>query len=205
MSLTKIASALRRGDVVKIGKKKAVVSVNERASETASVSFLPVIDKGRLLGGREYWTSLRPDEEVSLIGTWDGDIKPGHSGYINDADGESAEGEGRMATAAKSKKSGAKKSAAKSKTNGGTKRASNEELDTLAAKVVDLRDNKGKSWGEIEETLDINPGRLRSLYNRGGGTPTRERKGSAKAAPKKSKGSTRRTSSKRKPKADPSE
>lgn len=204
MSLTKVASALRRGDVVKIGKKTAAVTRSARDTATVSVTFLPVIAKGELLGRTEGWSSIRLSESVRHIGTWEGDVKPGAFGHITIAP-DGAEGEGHRMAAKTAKKGGAKKSAAKSKSNGGTKRASNEELDKLAARVVDLRDNKGKSWGEIEEALDVNPGRLRSLYNRGGGEPTRERKGSAKAAPKKSSGSTRRGSSKGKKKADPSE
>jgi DNA-directed RNA polymerase specialized sigma24 family protein len=63
-----------------------------------------------------------------------------------------------------------------------TTRASSDELDKLAAQVVKLRDVQGKSWGEIEEALDVAPGRLRALYNRGGGEPTRKRQGKAAVA-----------------------
>lgn len=87
-----------------------------------------------------------------------------------------------MATATRkkpAKKAGAKKGGAK---KGGSTRASNAELDKLAEKVVELRDNQELSWGEIEAKLEVAPSRLRQLYNRGGGKPTRERKGAAKAS-----------------------
>jgi hypothetical protein len=83
-----------------------------------------------------------------------------------------------MAVKPKAKKGGAKK---KASSNGTRTRASNEELDTQAAEVVKLRDEQDLSWAEVAEKTGIAMGRLRGLYNRGGGTPTRERKGAAKA------------------------
>jgi cyanate lyase len=37
----------------------------------------------------------------------------------------------------------------------------------LAAKVVKLRDDQGKSWKDIEQATGQNPGQLRRLYNAG--------------------------------------
>jgi hypothetical protein len=37
----------------------------------------------------------------------------------------------------------------------------------LAAKVVKLRDEQGKSWNDIEKATGQNPGKLRRLYNAG--------------------------------------
>jgi hypothetical protein len=108
-------------------------------------------------------------------------------------------------------KSGKKGTAAKTsaKSNGST-RASEAELDRLAAKVVSLRDDKGLAWGDIEEQLEIAPSRLRALYNRGGGEPTT--RAAAKPAAKGAKGKTAasakgkgRAASKRGKKADPSD
>ena len=99
---------------------------------------------------------------------------------------------GKTTTAAKGK-TAAKKPAA-------TSRASNEELDAQATEVVRLRDEEDMSWGEVAEETGIPTGRLRALYNRGGGKPTRQRRGSAKAAPKEEaeKPTTRRSSAKTK-------
>lgn len=67
-------------------------------------------------------------------------------------------------------------------------RASEAQLDKDAAKVVKLRDNQNKSWGDIADLTDIAPSRLRALYNRGGGSPSATKaptkKGSAKPAAK---------------------
>lgn len=84
---------------------------------------------------------------------------------------------GKGKTAAKGGKSNSKAKGSATRT-----RATEEELDTLAEQVVDMRDNDDMSWGEIEKKLKIAPSRLRQLYNRGGGKPTRERRGTAKAA-----------------------
>lgn len=83
-----------------------------------------------------------------------------------------------MAVKTKAKKGGG----AKKKPAAAKKRASNDELDAQAATIVDLRDNQDKSWSEVAEETGIAMGRLRGLYNRGGGEPTRERKGKAKKA-----------------------
>lgn len=106
-----------------------------------------------------------------------------------------------MATKTKKGKKGAKaKSTAK---NNGRTRASNEELDEQAAEVVRLRDEEDLSWAEVEEETGIASSRLRALYNRGGGKPTRERKGAAKAE-EKPKGKSGKKGKKGKGKKRPS-
>lgn len=170
--------------------RKVVVASLERESDTIGVNFL-LIRKERT-GGRYLaepgWTSLRNDAPVEVIGVWrDGELRTGAPGTLQN-NGESPQ-KGVVTTMATTKRSTGRKPAKKASSNGGETRtrASADELDRLAAKVVDLRDNKGKSWGDIEEALDVAPGRLRSLYNRGGGEP-RER---AEATPPKKAASGR--------------
>lgn len=191
-----VAGSLLPRDVIRLktgsrrgfGRKVVVAHPIERLSESVSINwFLLRKDRaGDRFLGDPGWTSFRNDEPVEVIGVWrDGEMRSGAPGWLQ-INGESPQKGvvARMATSSRTKKRGAAKPAAKSKSNGGESRtrASADELDRLAAKVVDLRDNKEKSWSDIEEALDIAPGRLRSLYNRGGGEP-RER--AAATPPKK--------------------
>jgi hypothetical protein len=175
------------------GRKVVVTLPIERESDTIGVNFFQVRQdrSGQRYLGDAGWTSLKPSDPVEYIGVWrDGEMRVGAPGWLQ-TNGESPQKGAvpRMATTrAGKKKAAGRKPAAKSGSNGGGTRASADELDRLGAKVVDLRDNKGKSWGEIEEALDIAPGRLRSLYNRGGGEP-RER--AAATPPKKAAASGR--------------
>lgn len=208
----KTADVLRLGSRVGVGRKVVVVEKDvDTRHRVVTISYLNLIDHGRLLSEAKGWTTYRLEEPVEKLGRWDGNLWSGSRGKIQYNPGlEPGEGEANlMATKTKgaaAKKGTAKKGATKAKSNGGeSKRASNEELDALAAQVVDLRDNEEKSWGEIQEELDIEPSRLRSLYNRGGGEPTRKRQGSAKAkAEAKSKGKTKGKRTKTR-KEDPSD
>lgn len=195
-SARKTAQALLPRDVFRLpgernGKKAVVVSC-ERHSETIGVNFLIVKEGGRRLGTEEGWTSLRNNDPVNIIGVWaDGQLVAGATDGVvqlfNEPGEDQEKGRAKMATRTarkgNTKNANAKaKSATKAATSDRAPRATDAELDKLAARVVNLRDVKNQAWGDIAETLDIAPSRLRALYNRGGGEPTRERKGTAKAA-----------------------
>jgi hypothetical protein len=183
------AMALAPRDVIRLSGsrrgfgRKVVVTSLDRQSETIGVNYLPVIGGGSLLGENSGWTSLSNSAPVKIIGVWkEGALRPGESGNLelhNDDGTVSVRKGSRMATSTRAKKTTTARAKAKSNGGGESKRASADELDKLAARVVALRDDKGKSWGEIEEILEVAPGRLRSLYNRGGGEPTRKKQGSA--------------------------
>lgn len=180
-------SSQRRG----LGRKVVVVRCHHE-TESVGVDFLTLIGGGSQLGETPGWTSMRRGTPVQKMGIWRGPVEAGARGYWEEinSDGEVVAERGAKVATTKTKgkkgsKSGAKSSA---KSNGGEKRASNEELDKLAAKVVTMRDDKEMSWADIEEALDIGPGRLRSLYNRGEGEASGSRKGTAKKAETKGKG-----------------
>jgi len=187
-------------------------------SETIEISYAVVIkgDEDSMISANEGLMYARPEQPVPWLGRWDGIVTTAASGRIV-SDESTTNGEGQMATATKGtrkagSKSGskAKASNAKAATAKGT-RASNEELDELASKVVKLRDSDGKSWGDIGDELDIAPGRLRQLYNRGGGKPNRVKattkaaeNGSSKTAGKKGSTKSSGTKSSRSRRKDPS-
>jgi hypothetical protein len=194
------------------GRKVVVVSaVNLGASVAVEhIAITGSATAGYRLGQGIAVTYLNPHIPVKVEDQWNGEVVRGRSGSFgkasNNRSPKRAEGEGQMAaTKEKGKSKGAKGAKGKAKETPTRERASEAELDKLAARVVTLRDDKGKSWAEIEETLEVAPSRLRALYNRGGGEPTRERKGSAKAADK-AKGAKGKGKGKgKKGKADPSE
>lgn len=176
---------------VKLSKRglgrKAVVLKSDLQAATVSVSYGTIVGGGVLISEQTGWISLRRGSQVETIGKWSGRLLPGASGeimYNNDAAETSQKGSVAMATKPKPK---AKASSSKSKSAERAPRATDAELDRLAARVVSLRDDKGKSWGDIEAELDVAPSRLRALYNRGGGEPKGARAGKksgGKAAPK---------------------
>lgn len=210
-----VSKSIKSGDVLRLGTRvgsgRKVVVVEKKVdvrNKTVNVDYVCLIDHGRLLSEAKGWTTFRLDEPVQKLGRWSGNLWSGSRGKVQYNPGLEGLGEGEAQVATTKSKSKATKSKAanKSKSNGGEKsRASNEELDELAEQVVDLRDNEGLSWGEIQEQLDIAPSRLRSLYNRGGGEPTRKRQGAAakKAEDKKAKSKTKGRAKSRK--EDPSD
>lgn len=191
------AARLKRGAVVQIGRKRnCVVGSVQLNKNSATVRYLPVVGGEKLSSeGITYLTGQTPE----VKGVWKGNIYPGAVGYIIDPqNGE--KGEVRQVATATKKRGAKSKSGSASAEKNGSKRASDEELDELAEQVVELRDEEDKSWSEIEEELGIAPGRLRALYNRGGGEPSRKRQGAAaakkkadkKSGSKKGKGTRRR-------------
>lgn len=208
----KKADVLRLGTRVGVGRKVVVVEKEvDTRNKSVRVEYLNLIDHGRLLSEARGWTTFRTDEQVQKLGAWSGNLWSGSRGTIQYNPGlEPGEGEAEMATTkskSKGKSSTKSKAANKSKSNGGERsRATNEELDELAEQVVDLRDNEGLSWGEIEDQLEVAPSRLRSLYNRGGGEPTRKRQGAAAAKEKAdTKKAGKKGGKKRARKEDPSD
>jgi hypothetical protein len=208
------AGELRRGDVIRVSStrrglgRKAIVLKPIPRSETIEISYAVVIkgDEDSMISANEGLMYARPEQPVPWLGRWDGIVTTAASGRIV-SDESTTNGEGHMATATKGtrksgSKSGSKAKASNAKAATAKTRASNEELDELAAKVVKLRDSDGKSWGDIGDELDIAPGRLRQLYNRGGGKPNRVKAASTKAAENGSgktagkKGSTKSSGSK---------
>lgn len=195
----KTGTVLRLGSRVGSGRKVVVVDKKvDTRNKIVRVDYLNIVDHGQLLSEARGWTTYRLDEQVQFLGVWSGNLWSGSYGKIQynpGLDGLGEEGEvtqvATKTSARKGKAATKSKAANKSKSNGGEKkRATDEELDELAEQVVDLRDNEELSWTEIEEQLDIAPSRLRSLYNRGGGEPTRKRQGAAaaKEKPKAKKG-----------------
>lgn len=178
----KDAGAVKAGDALLIDDRPVVVTETERNSrEGVAFFFRRVIGRGKQLRQDESWTTRMTTDQVRVLGRWKGLLEAGCSGNIVDKDGKPVETEGEptMATrtktaAKKAAKPAAKKAGAAKKASERT-RASNEELDALAEQVVDLRDNQGLAWGVIGEQLDVEPSRLRALYNRGGGQPSRKR------------------------------
>lgn len=207
----KTADVLRLGSRVGVGRKVVVVEKDlDARNRIMRVEYLNLIDHGQLLSEARGWTTYRLDEQVQRLGRWSGNLWSGSRGKIQYNPGLGpGEGEANsMATKTSARKGKAAtkgKAANKSKSNGGERsRATDEELDELAEQVVDLRDNEELSWGEIEEQLEIAPSRLRSLYNRGGGEPTKKRQGSA-AAKEKPKAKGKGKGKARSRKEDPSD
>jgi len=204
------AAGLICRDVIKVGAKKVVVLRAKHESDTVAVDWYPLISKGSLLGRVSGWTSLAKSSNVEKLGIWRGtSVSPGASGYVESIDGPPGpEGVSNMATKTKkAAKKGGKAAAKKSGSNGGErKRATNEELDEQAAEVVRLRDEEDLSWQEVADKTGIAMGRLRGLYNRGGGEPTRERKGAAKKkAAETAKKNAKKGSKRSRKGADPSD
>ena len=50
-------------------------------------------------------------------------------------------------------------------------KAADKERARLAVRVVKLRDEQGKKWGEIEKATGLNGSQLRRLYNAGRRAP----------------------------------
>lgn len=187
-----LPNELEKGSVIRVfntrrglGRKAVVTDRRFHLGSWEVMYLLMRRDRsGRLLENTYGTTTYNKAKSVQVEGRWTGALKQGARGELEEYN---QQGEAKVATtktrSSKSgtRKSGAKKSSSASK-NGKSesKRASNEELDKQAAQVVKMRDEDEKSWGEIEEALDIAPSRLRALYNRGGGKPTRQRKGAAK-------------------------
>ena len=209
----KIADVIRLGNRVGSGRKAVVVKRElDTHNRVVRIDYINIVDHGQLLSEAKGWTTYRVDEQVQKIGSWVGNHWSGSRGKIQNNPGLNGSGEGEVTNVAttkarKGKAATKSKAANKSKSNGGERtRATDEELDELAEQVVDLRDNEELSWSEIEEQLDIAPSRLRSLYNRGGGEPSKKRQGAAAAKEKpKGKGKSKTKGRARSRKEDPSD
>jgi hypothetical protein len=217
-----VAEQVGPSDVVRIGGargKKAVIIHVGKVPAGRGLTFRTLVGGATPIVSdtADGYISLRSGERIVLLGTWRGKLNPGSKGKIDQSNGEGEspqKGSDRMATRTAAKRGTKKTSGSKSKSTAGSKsqtegktRASDEELDKLAARVVKMRDDQGKSWGEIEEALEINPSRLRALYNRGGGEPTGARAGGGKKSSGKSGAKTagKKSGSSRRKKADPSD
>jgi hypothetical protein len=176
-----------------------------------------VLYRGLVKGGNgehisdtvEGFTSLSNRVLYPIEGIWEGELTPGSPGrvmeYNNRAYQAPKKGEAKVPTRTAGK--GGRKPAAK-KTSARSERASEAQLDKDAARVVKMRDNQGKSWGDIEATTGIAPSRLRQLYTRGGGSSTGSRaaakpaargRGAAAKKPAAKKAAKGRTRGKRSP------
>lgn len=202
----------RPSDVIRIsanGKgrtgRRAVVVSREVFDATAKVLYRGLVksNSGEHISGTvEGFTSLSNLILHPIEGVWEGELSPGSPGrtaMYNDqaylppeprpARKRAQKGEPRMATrtAGKGKsKPAAKRPAAKraaaTKTTERAERATEAQMDRDSAKIVKMRDQQGKAWGDIAEALDIAPSRLRALYNRGGGAPTATKGAKSKPA-----------------------
>lgn len=205
-------SGSRRG----LGRKVAVKQVEDRGESTVVFNLVITGDGTgtRKLGTAVGVVFLRSALPIDVIGQWEGDVAPENYGRFHPSNGrdrrffrkspmvqEDQEGEAQVATATKTgkKKGTSAKGKSTAKSNGDRTRATDEELDKLAARVVKLRDVDEKSWSDIEDIMDIGPGRLRQLYNRGGGEPAE--RGSSSNGKKSSSSSKSKTSAKGKKKS----
>lgn len=190
----------RPSDVIRIsanGKgrtgRRAVVVSREAFDATAKVLYRGIVTSRsgeHISESVEGFTSLSNLILHPIEGVWEGELAPGSPGrtvMYNDqaytppeprpARSRTQKGEAKVPTrtAGKGKAKPAAKSAAKRKPaakQAPAPKATEAQLDRDAAKVVKMRDQQGKAWGDIAEALDIAPSRLRALYNRGGGAPS---------------------------------
>lgn len=194
----------RPSDVIRIsanGKgtkgRRGVVVTREGFDATTKVLFRGIVKSSsgeHISESVEGFTSLSNRILHPIEGVWEGQLSPGSPGRTveyNDqayvapeprpAKMRSQKGEAKMPT---KPKRAAKKAPVRAE------RASEAQLDKDAAKVVKLRDNQNKSWGDIADLTDIAPSRLRALYNRGGGSPSATKAPAKKAAKPAAKGRT---------------
>jgi hypothetical protein len=184
-----LPSTFRPSDVIRIsanGKgragKRVVVVERENFDPNVKVLWRGIVKNAsgeRISDTVEGFTSLSARVLYPVEGVWEGELTPGAPGrtveynnraYVTPKPLKRQKGETAMA-ATKSKggrkTTAAKKTAAKKST--AAPRATEAQLDRDAARVVKMRDQQNKSWGDIEEATGIAPSRLRQLYTRGGG------------------------------------
>lgn len=176
--------------------KIAVVVSREVFDATVKVLYRGVVkgaNSERISETVESFTSLSNLILYPVEGVWEGELVPGAPGRIMEYNnraytppkrerGETSQkGEAKVPTRSKTAKKPAAKRAAKPAAR--AERASEAQLDKDAARVVKMRDQQNKSWSDIADATGIASSRLRQLYNRGGGTPTATKAGSAKAKP----------------------